>query len=107
MTSGFESCSLRHEGGLTRGCSEPPTRRGVPPTPARRRISGKSDAIDAEYAARTALANKGAVIPKQDDGQGPSQTAGSPATSVAPSGTTIWDTWSGRHRPALPGACPT
>ncbi|MDZ7675676.1 MAG: helix-turn-helix transcriptional regulator [Acidimicrobiales bacterium] len=27
-------------------------------------------------------------------------------TPPARSGTTIWDTRSGRHRPALPGACP-
>jgi transposase len=40
-----------------------------PPRAGARRMSGKSDAIDAEHAARTALANNGVVTPKLADGQ--------------------------------------
>lgn len=40
-----------------------------PPRAGARRMSGKSDAIDAEHAARTALANDGVVTPKLADGQ--------------------------------------
>jgi transposase len=47
----------------------PPVEVSRPPRSGARRLSGKSDAIDAEHAARTALANKGVVIPKLADGQ--------------------------------------
>jgi transposase len=47
----------------------PPVDVPRPPRAGERRMSGKSDAIDAEHAARTALANKGVVIPKLADGQ--------------------------------------
>lgn len=40
-----------------------------PPRAGARRMSGKSDAIDAEHAARTALANDGVVTPKLANGQ--------------------------------------
>lgn len=40
-----------------------------PPRAGARRMSGKSDAIDAEHAARTALAGVGVVTPKLADGQ--------------------------------------
>ena len=47
----------------------PPVEVSRPPRKGERRMSGKSDAIDAEHAARAALANKGLVTPKLADGQ--------------------------------------
>lgn len=47
----------------------PPLEVSRPPRAGARRMSGKSDAIDAEHAARTALTNKGTVTPKLADGQ--------------------------------------
>lgn len=47
----------------------PPVEVSRPPRAGARRMSGKSDAIDAEHAARTALANQGVVVPKLADGQ--------------------------------------
>lgn len=47
----------------------PPVEVSRPPRAGERRLSGKSDAIDAEHAARTALAGKGIVTPKLADGQ--------------------------------------
>jgi transposase len=40
-----------------------------PPRKGERRLSGKSDAIDAEHAARAVLAGEAAVVPKLADGQ--------------------------------------
>lgn len=42
----------------------PPVEVSRPPRKGERRLSGKSDAIDAEHAARTALAGTGIVTPK-------------------------------------------
>ncbi len=47
----------------------PPVEVGRPPRAGERRASGKSDAIDAEHAARLALAGTGLVTPKLADGQ--------------------------------------
>ena len=47
----------------------PPVEVSRPPRAGARRMSGKSDAIDAEHAARTALAGVGVVTPKLADGQ--------------------------------------
>lgn len=47
----------------------PPVEVSRPPRAGERRLSGKSDTIDAEHAARTALAGKGIVTPKLADGQ--------------------------------------
>jgi transposase len=47
----------------------PPVEVSRPPRAGARRLSGKSDSIDAEHAARTALAGTGVVIPKLADGQ--------------------------------------
>ena len=47
----------------------PPVEVSRPPRAGARRLSGKSDAIDAEHAARTALAGVGVVTPKLADGQ--------------------------------------
>lgn len=47
----------------------PPVEVSRPPRSGARRMSGKSDAIDAEHAARTALANNNVVTPKLADGQ--------------------------------------
>jgi transposase len=47
----------------------PPVEVARPPRAGERRASGKSDAIDAEHAARLALSGTGLVIPKVADGQ--------------------------------------
>jgi transposase len=47
----------------------PPVEAARPPRAGARRVSGKSDAIDAEHAARAALSNTGIVTPKLADGQ--------------------------------------
>jgi transposase len=47
----------------------PPVEVSRPPRAGARRMSGKSDAIDAEHAARTALSGEGTVTPKLADGQ--------------------------------------
>jgi hypothetical protein len=47
----------------------PPVEVSRPPRKGERRLSGKSDAIDAEHAARTALANTAVITPKLADGQ--------------------------------------
>lgn len=47
----------------------PPVEVSRPPRKGERRMSGKSDAIDAEHAARTALSGVGIVTPKLADGQ--------------------------------------
>lgn len=47
----------------------PPVEVSRPPRKGERRMSGKSDAIDAEHAARTALSGVGVVTPKLADGQ--------------------------------------
>ena len=47
----------------------PPVEVSRPPRAGERRASGKSDAIDAEHAARSALAGTGLVTPKLADGQ--------------------------------------
>lgn len=47
----------------------PPVEVSRPPRAGARRMSGKSDAIDAEHAARSALADIGAVTPKLADGR--------------------------------------
>lgn len=46
-----------------------PTEVSRPPRAGERRLAGKSDAIDAEHAARAVLSGKGLVIPKLADGQ--------------------------------------
>lgn len=46
----------------------PPVEVSRPPRAGARRMSGKSDAIDAEHAARTALSGAGVVTPKLADG---------------------------------------
>jgi transposase len=46
-----------------------PTEVSRPPRKGERRLSGKSDAIDAEHAARALLAGEATVIPKLADGQ--------------------------------------
>ena len=47
----------------------PPVEVSRPPRKGERRLSGKSDAIDAEHAARSALANNAVITPKLADGQ--------------------------------------
>lgn len=47
----------------------PPVEVARPPRAGERRMSGKSDSIDAEHAARAVLAGKGVVTPKLADGQ--------------------------------------
>jgi transposase len=47
----------------------PPVEVSRPPRAGERRMSGKSDSIDAEHAARSVLAGKGIVTPKLADGQ--------------------------------------
>ncbi len=47
----------------------PPVEVSRPPRAGARRMSGKSDAIDAEHAARTVLSGEGTVTPKLADGQ--------------------------------------
>ena len=47
----------------------PPVEVSRPPRAGARRLSGKSDSIDAEHAARMALAGTGVVTPKLADGQ--------------------------------------
>jgi transposase len=47
----------------------PPVEVARPPRAAERRMSGKSDTIDAEHAARSVLAGNGVVTPKLADGQ--------------------------------------
>jgi len=47
----------------------PPVEVARPPRAGERRLSGKSDSIDAEHAARSVLAGKGIVTPKLADGQ--------------------------------------
>lgn len=47
----------------------PPVEVSRPPRKGERRLMGKSDPIDAEHAARSALAGRGIVTPKRADGQ--------------------------------------
>ena len=47
----------------------PPVEVSRPPRAGERRMTGKSDSIDAEHAARSVLAGKGVVTPKLADGQ--------------------------------------
>ena len=52
-----------------RRCGHPPVEVSRPPRAGERRLSGKSDAIDAEHAARSVLAGTATVTPKLADGQ--------------------------------------
>ena len=68
---GVEGCGSYGQGlaRYLRRHGHPPVEVARPPRKGQRRLSGKSDAIDAEHAARMVLAGTGLVTPKLADGQ--------------------------------------